>query len=413
VDALSDTNISCTGIAGCPAALAGRYGAYYFYNPTPFYGWTSATEGYVEVGIPLLRDRPLVKSLSVDLAGRVTDYSISGMQDTWKLGLQWALNNAVQLRGTFSQDVRSPDVIELFNPGSATINSNLFPSSTGTPRNQVGGLNFSTGNPDLQPEIAHTTTGGIVLSPTSIEGLQASLDIYKIDIAHSIQQLTPQGVVDGCAAGNTAYCGLVTVNGVPVTTTAGINAATTGVVVTVPTANVGRINTAGVDFETDYTHRVGNGTFSGRLVASYLLTENIPTAVTGCSHTQMLGAIGGCLYSLGYPRWRGVVSGQYRIGRVALQMQERVIDGGKADPWDVVGVSITRNDVPTIEYTDLNLSYALGREERGHVYFNVTNLFNRDPPVTITVTRGTVPPAASSVYDILGRRFVLGYRFAF
>jgi hypothetical protein len=98
------------------------------------------------------------------------------------------------------------------------------------------------------------------------------LDIYKIVIALCIQQLTPQGVIDGCAAGNTTYCGLVMVNGVPVTTTAGINAATTGVFVTVPTANVGRINIAGVDFEPD-----------GRLVASYLLNENLPTAVTGCS----------------------------------------------------------------------------------------------------------------------------------
>ncbi len=97
----------------------------------------------------------------------------------------------------YLQDVRSPDVIELFNPGSATIGSQLFPASTASPRYQVGGLNFANGNDNLQPEIAHTTTGGIVLSPTAIEGLQTSLDFYKINVAHSTQPLRPQRALEG------------------------------------------------------------------------------------------------------------------------------------------------------------------------------------------------------------------------
>lgn len=411
VDALSDTFISCTGVAGCPASLSGRYGAYYFYNPTPFYGWTSATEGYVEVGIPLVRDLPMLKLLSADLAGRMTDYNISGFQDTWKLGLQWAVNDSVMLRGTTSQDIRAPDVLELFNPGSVTLASDSFPSSTANPQYQVGGLNLAKGNTTLQPEIAHTATAGIVLSPSRLaEGLKLSLDYYHIDIAHAIEQLTYQGIIDGCAAGNESYCSLITVNGAPVTTTSGIVPTTTGLLVTEPTENVGNESTSGLDFEADYTLRLLGGNFTSRAVANYLLTENLPTAITGCSHTDLVGAIGGCLGPNGYPLWQGTVSAEYNSAQFGVFVQERLIASGRADPWDIVGTTITSNAVPMIEYTDLKLSYSLGFGGNGQLYLSVINLFNRNPPVTITVAHQSVEPTSPDIYDVLGRRFLLGYQ---
>jgi len=413
VDELSDTDISCTDVAGCPKAYAGRYGAYYFYNPTPFYGWTSATEGYAEIGVPLLKNVPGAKSLSLDLAGRVTDYNLSGFQDSWKLGMQWAQNDSFMIRSTASQDIRAPDVLELFNPGSVTLASDIFPSSSANPQYQVGGLNLAKGNTALQPEIAHTDTAGIVFTPTFLEGFQTSVDYYKIEIAHAIEQLTFQGIIDGCAAGNKTYCGLISLDGVPVTTTGGIVTTTTGLLVTEPTENVGSEKVAGLDWESDYTHHFLGGTFSSRLVANYLLEENLPSAITGCTHTNLIGAIGGCLGANGYPRWRGTVSAQYAIGRVSGLVQERLIDSGRADPWDVVGTTITSNAVPMIEYTDLNLSYIMGFHDRGRIYLSVTNLFNRDPPVTITVAHQSVDPTSFDVYDVLGRRFVLGYRLTF
>jgi len=412
VDALSDTDISCTGVAGCPKAFSGRYGAYYFYNPTPFYGWTSATEGYAEIGIPLLKGLPAVKSLSLDLAGRLTDYNLSGFQDSWKLGVQWAANDSFSVRSTASQDIRAPDVLELFNPGSVTLASDIFPSSSANPQYQVGGLNLAKGNTALQPEIAHTDTMGIVFTPTLVEGFQTSVDYYKIELAHAIEQLTFQGIIDGCAAGNKTYCSLITLNGTPITTTTGIVTTTTGLLVTEPTENLGNEKVAGLDFESDYTHHLWGGNFSSRLVANYLLTESLPTALTGCTHTDLVGAIGGCLGANGYPRWRGTVSGQYQNGRIGVMVQERLIDSGRADPWDVVGTTITQNAVPMIEYTDLNLSYTLGFNDRGRIYLSVTNLFNRDPPVTITVAHQSVDPTSFDVYDVLGRRFFLGYRLS-
>jgi hypothetical protein len=40
----------------------------------------------------------------------------------------------------------------------------------------------------------------------------------------------------------------------------------------------------------------------------------------------------------------------------------------------------------------------------------VTNLFNRVPPVTVTHTTSWVDPTVFQLYDVLGRRFLLGYK---
>lgn len=415
VDRLSTIYTSCTGVRGCPATLDGRYGGYQFYNPSPLHGSTSASEAYAEIGIPLLKDLPLVQSLNLDLAGRETYYSISGLQDTWKLGLQWALNSSIRLRGTSSQDVRAPDVLELFNSGSTKVSFDLFPHSSAPSQTRVSAVNATVGNPNLLPELAHTVTAGIVLSPSWTQGLQTSLDYYKIKIDHAIESLISQGVVDGCGQGNQSYCHLITVNGTPITSISQITATTTGLVVTGPTQNVGIESTSGLDLESVYTRSLGGGTFIARLIGNYVLKEELPTAITGCAQTSLVGAIGGCLGANGYPRWKGNVSMQYDTQRYGVFVQERFIAGGKADPWDVVGVTINRNAVPMVEYTDLTLNYTLGSVFHGSakVYLNVTNLFNRNPPETI-VSAGAYDSFTSyDVYDVLGRRFVLGFRANF
>ena len=409
VDPLSDIYTDCTGVRGCPTTLAGRYGGYQFYNPGPLTGATSATEGYAEIGIPLLKDRPWAQSLDADIAGRETYYSISHLQDTWKLGLQWALNSSIRLRGTSSQDVRAPDVLELFSSPSTKVSFDLFPYSTAATTTRVSAVNATVGNSQLSPEIAHTSTAGIVLTPSWTPGLTTSLDYYTIKIDHAIESLASQGVVDACGQGNQADCHLITVNGTPITSITQITAATTGLEVTGPTQNVGVEKTSGVDLESVYNRSVGGGTFTARVIGNYLLTEQQPVAITGCAQTGLVGAIGGCLGANGYPRWKGNVSLQYETQHYGgVFLQERFISKGKADPWDVVGVYVNRNAVPMVEYTDLTLDYAVGRA--GKIYFNVTNLFNRIPPETIIDSLAYDAFTSYDVYDVLGRRFVLGFR---
>ena len=44
-------------------------------------------ETALEVNVPLLKDVPLAQDLNADIAGRYTNYSISGEAETWKIGV--------------------------------------------------------------------------------------------------------------------------------------------------------------------------------------------------------------------------------------------------------------------------------------------------------------------------------------
>jgi hypothetical protein len=248
-----------------------------------------------------------------------------------------------------------------------------------------------------------------------VPGLHVSVDYYNVRIKQSIEALAAQGVVDGCAQGNQAYCQFITVNGVPITSTSQVTASTTGVVVTGPRFNVGRETTSGIDIESSFTHPLWNGTLTARGIGNILLEVNRPTDITGCAQTDLVGAIGGCLGENGYARWKANFSLSYETHRFHGFVQERLISHGKADPWKVVGVDVNRNSVPTVAYTDFTLEYAVGPSSHipGWAYVTVTNLFNRSPPPTIISAGAFDAMTSYDVYDVLGRRFLVGYRVKF
>lgn len=142
----------------------------------------SVWEMALEIGIPILKDLPLVQSFSADIAGRHTDYSTSGPVDTWKIGLDWHLNDDFRLRGTTSIDIRAPTLNDLFSP--ILLNhqgyTDLLTNASQTIPVQ------SQGNPNLVPEIARTYTAGIVFTPTWIAGFTTSLDYYSINMTNAI-----------------------------------------------------------------------------------------------------------------------------------------------------------------------------------------------------------------------------------
>ena len=71
----------------------------------------------------------------------------------------------------------------------------------------------SGGNANLDPEKADTWTVGIVLSPSMIPGLRASLDYYDIDIKGAVGTLAVQDIINRCYVnGSTDLCKLITVN---------------------------------------------------------------------------------------------------------------------------------------------------------------------------------------------------------
>jgi iron complex outermembrane receptor protein len=76
-------------------------------NYQPARGHYSVREAYAEIELPI------VSRLTLNAAGRVADYSTSGTFGTWKTGASWELIDGIRLRGTYSRDIRAPNLADL------------------------------------------------------------------------------------------------------------------------------------------------------------------------------------------------------------------------------------------------------------------------------------------------------------
>ena len=130
----------------------------------------------LESEVPVIKDVPLIQSFDLNMAGRYTDYSVSGSVQTWKVGFNWNVVDSLRFRGTTSIDIRAPTLNDLFQP--ATLTQNVFNGDLHIPIANTNPQQFASytttfstqGNPNLVPEVARTYTVGAVLTPASISG---------------------------------------------------------------------------------------------------------------------------------------------------------------------------------------------------------------------------------------------------
>jgi outer membrane receptor protein involved in Fe transport len=386
VDPLSPTLNDLTGVRGAPATLQGKQGPYRFFNPLPFSGAYDIKEGYIEIAVPILRDSAIARSLDFNGAIRHAIYSNSGGATTWKLGAVWQVVDAFRLRGTYSQDIRGPNILELYNP-TTQVNNNLTYKGVTTPA-----LTLTVGNPNLRPERARTLTFGAVAQPAFASGLQLSLDYYRIIVRDAIATVLPQTLLDQCAAGNQNLCSLVTVtpSNTLIIRNQGINLASRRI--------------AGLDFEGSYRTKFADGSLTLRLIANHQLIND--STVPGSPVTPILG-------DTTAPKWNGLFQVTYAAERWSLFAQERVIGSALLDAKRVEGIDVDLNHTPAIAYTDLTLTYdiKLGGQSQ-QIFLSVSNLLNQAPPRSPPpFTTFTLP--SSQTYDQIGRFFTAGVRFKF
>jgi len=202
-----------------------------------------------EVAVPIVKDVPLIQSLNADIAGRYTDYSISGSAETWKVGLDWHVDDNVRFRGTTSVDIRAPTLNDLYSPQVSASGPFLDPLTNFNP----GGIQtISQGNPNLVPETSRTYTAGVVLTPSFIPGLTISADYYNIKVKNAIGTLSGSNlaIANLCIAsgGASPLCALY-VRPFPYSNTTPANYPT---VLLSQKLNVAFAQTEGQDYEIDY-----------------------------------------------------------------------------------------------------------------------------------------------------------------
>jgi len=388
--------------AAFPAGLVNTLGGFERTNPQPTRGTYNVKEVFLETEVPLLKDLPAIKSLSLNAAGRYVDYSTSGGVEPWKIGLVYEPTDGLRVRASRSTDIRAANLGELYQGSSQGTSSVTDPANGNIPTNVITG---AVGNPNLVPESANTSTIGVVVTPANLfggllPGLEFSADYYQINISKAISTLTAQQELNFCANGSQQQCGFITRN--PNGTLSRV---------ALPFFNAAARQTKGVDFEATYSTPLSDvafgqdGDLTFRAIVNY--TGQFTTQIQGAAPIQLAGDIG----VNSTPKWSGIFQANLGIGPLTWFMQERWVGGGKFDNTNNNGLGVYPNNVGDVFYTDTTLSYDILPDPAMSLFFSITNLFDRDPPPTPSFLIAGSSYSNRTLYDLIGRQFTLGLRY--
>lgn len=384
-------------------------------------------EGFGDIRVPLIEGMPLARSLVVEGALRLADYSTAGSATAWKAGAVWRPFEALTARVNWTRSVRAPSLFEYASPRFAGLDvvasdpcAAAGPASdpalatlcvaTGVPELQIGRVPSSLlvnatfgGNQRLRPETAHGFTVGAEWMPVS--GLRVSADWFSIRIRDAIGTFggSAQSVVTGCygIARNAAdpFCTAITRN--PVTGGLGGGA---GVGVMQLFTNGARLSTRGADLGLQYDRRLGGGQVALGLTGSW--TDRYRRqAVAFVPALDCAGRFGLACAMAPMPRWRHVGSVAYRLGAVSLFAQWRHVGPVSADARTP---GLVRR-IPAYDYLDLTLSVDVNDDFVFRA--GVQNLFDTDPPLVGSRAGSPVANTGNSfpgVYDSRGAVMFVG-----
>ncbi|RJG57663.1 TonB-dependent receptor [Sphingobium terrigena] len=381
-----------SGVADPVSLVNGYFAA----NYKPTNGQYEVKEGFVEADIPLAKDLPFLYSLNLNAAARYTHYSTSGGVKTWKVGGTWNPIHDLRFRATRSRDIRAPNIGDLFQGGVVSTGNTVLDRGTST-----GGILVTTvGNPALKPENADTTTVGVVYTPSWLPGLSISVDYYNVKISDAILTLLAQDTVNRCNGGNTVYCSFVTRTNGTITS------------LTLTPTNVAQEVAKGLDIEASYQHRfASDAQLTLRALATYVDQRSIDDGLT-INYQQGENSPDNISGSIA--RWRVISSAGISAGPFSGVITGRYVSPGKFDNA-YTSKQLANNRIAGATYFDLSLTAKFpAMSGDGEIFFNVDNLFNKDP---VIIPQQSQPfyqaPVNSLLYDTLGREFRVGVRLKF
>jgi outer membrane receptor protein involved in Fe transport len=401
--------LSNASIPAMPSGLNGKLGGFELNDVQPLAGRISVGEGFLETDVPLARDEWWAKSLSFDAAGRFTDYSQSGAVTTWKLGLVYQPIEDLRLRVTGSEDIRAPNISELYT--AATVGGLAVTDPLNNNRVNPGGYGYTTGNPNLKPEDAHQITAGATYQPSWLPGFSGSVDYYLISVAGEITSIGAQAIVNDCYQGQTSLCALITRD------------PSTGYITAIqnPLLNIANAVTDGVDLEADYQAHMSDfvsnwvGDLRIRLLSTFL--DNLKSTTPGTAGDVTINRAGD-ISNTQSPHWRASLTANYDLNAWGVVVRERYIGAGLFDStfnFAKYGFAnaISNNDVGAVWYTDATVNYRFGTDFDREVYFTVNNVFNRNPAADglSSFSVEATQPIGKTLYDMIGRTYTLGIRF--
>jgi outer membrane receptor protein involved in Fe transport len=378
-------------------------------------GSYNVKEAYAETIVPIF------KGMDFNGAFRLTDYSTSGSVKTYKAGLTYQVIPDIKLRGTFSRDIRAPNLSELYAAPIGRTNTVNVTTSTGTRADEF--VEQTLGNTALKPEVAKSWGIGTVLTPRFLPGFAFSADYYNVRLKGAIGSVSAQTTVDLCYQQNIQqYCNSIVYASGSTTDIQNIRL--------VP-FNFSVIKTEGIDFEASYRRPVLDGALTLRALATHYISLYTNNNVD--PPTDQAGQNGGIGGNFGngtsnVPDWTFRLSASYERDAIMVGIVGRGVSSGVRGTSYVVcstdcpastaaARTINDNHIAGAFYFDLNANYKLNvGGTKSEVFLSVVNILNKDPVLTAIGPTGNnttaYPNTNRDLYDVLGRVFRMGIRVA-
>ncbi|MDP9422066.1 MAG: TonB-dependent receptor [Pseudomonadota bacterium] len=382
----------------------------------PISGSVTAKEAYAEVSVPVFKDAPFAKALTLNGALRFSDYDLFGSTWNYKASIDWQVIDALRLRATYGTGFRVPNVPELYGgvsegnltttdpcsnypaSGNATLIANCQAHGVRPTYVQLGNTILTTvgGNPDLKPEDSKSWTVGAVFQPQAIiPGLSLTADWFSIDIDNAIRAIPGSTKLSVCYNTpdlNHPFCDDFTRS--PLT-----NEITS---LSAQPINTGREKMSGLDLGLVYNRNLGPVGLKVDLTATYL-KEYVVTPFPGGDDIEFDGFIGGG--NGGYPKWRGygVVTADFGVPELTWSTQWI----GKATDFNAAPGELGYK-APNVMYHNVQLAFDVNNKMR--FALGVDNLFDKKPPFIQSWTDANTD---TMTYDLLRRRFYASVRRQF
>lgn len=410
-DFLPSDFVNCTGLRMCLAAGNAAPLRWVQNTNAPVDAKNHVYEGALEFNVPLLKEVPGFQEVSTNLAYRWTKYSTFDAVDSWKVGLNWQIVDALRFRGTLSSDIRAPNLNDLFQPAGVTSTSYNDRLTGGSAQ----GMRLATrGNPLLTPEEAKTVTAGLVFTPGFLSNFSMSLDFWETRLTHAITNLNyaNDSVQAICTASAPSYsspvCGLAER---PITNPSDpdfLNPA-----VNMPTevrsapVNAALQKIKGYDLQLDYNWEMLGGQFSLRHLVVYQPINSTLTTPTSKFYSYAV-----------QPHWLQTTFLNYQRESWGASLQNRWL--GKTDVFSSnTALSGTQNyadpslDVNNVVDITVNKEFEV-MSGNLQAFLTVSNLLDERAPLfpSNSGLPGLFYPTLP-FYDDMGRYFTVGFKMKF
>jgi iron complex outermembrane receptor protein len=400
---------------------------------------------FMEASIPILKDLPFFQSLDLSASGRYTEVRSYGGDDTYKLGLNWQINDDFRLRANKGTSFRTPGLYELYlarqqsglyaqgNDPCAmwadklalnTITQRQAQNCAMDPKagGAIGGDQLLTAgiqarvyrNGGLGTLGAETSTSegiGLVWTP-SFADLSISVDYFDIQLSGEVGTVSAGYIVNGCYDSanfpNDPLCTLFT------RYQPGEGAASqlyTLAEINTNFLNISEQSNRGIDIEARYGHETPWGDLNFDLKLAKQL-ESGRILQPGSPVEEENG-------QAGEPEWVGQLNTSFNSGPFSVFWGVRYV--GATSEFDEYWSGRTTGPtflnrpvdvvlgVPPTWYHALSFGYEL--EDLGvTARFGVRNLFNQEPPRVSSAAPDYLTLGGSvieSQYDVFGRTYFL------